>query len=808
VIEDLRFALRTLTKHHTFAVAALLSVALGIGANTTIFSLMDALLLQPLPIREPARLLALTTVDPRNPGLWFCSYPNYKDYRDRNTVFSSLLVSSLMSVNLTGHGDAQRLVGEIASANYFSTLGVQPVVGRGFLPEEDQVPGARPVAVIGYALWKRGFGGDPHVTSRTIGLNRRQYQIVGVAPEGFHGIDSLYAAEVWVPMMMYEQVLPYPKWFHLRRAFVFTSVGRLRPGVSQAQADAGMLAISRDLEREYPDDNAGLRVKLTSLAEASRDPQAKSSIEHAGRLLLIVSGLVLMIACANVANLLLARGAARSKEIAVRLALGASRWRLARQLFTESLVLAALGGGMGLLLAHWAGEALWAFRPVQFRHFYARPAADAAVLLYAVGASALTGLLFGLLPAWRASRADLAVDLKERGSQPAGGRHRSELRFVLVAGEVAFSVVALIGASLFLRSLNAATHANPGFDAAELGIVIFNAADAGYDEARGRAFQRRAVEVAAATPGVDAASLAKDQPLLVSSARHLLRPGLDSGQGRVTLTGVIWPGYFNTLRIPVLEGRDFSRQDGADSPRAAIVNQAAARLFWPGGRAVGKVIEFGGENLPVEIVGVVRNAHYQGLNDAPAPLVYLSLEQYYFPTTVVYVHTAGNPDAVAAEVRRRLQAMDRNLLLESEGVRTTIRDTLWEQTLSATLLAAFGALALLMATIGIYGVVAYSVEQRVREFGIRMAVGATPRNIQGMILRECSRLVVAGVAAGLLISLAASRAIRSMLFGVSPADGFTFILVPSVLAVVAMLACWIPGLRVVRISPSRALREE
>lgn len=808
MIEDLRFALRTLTKHHTFAVAALLSVALGIGANTTIFSLMDALLLQPLPIREPARLLALTTVDPRNPGLWFCSYPNYKDYRDRNTVFSSLLVSSLMSVNLTGHGDAQRLVGEIASANYFSTLGVQPVVGRGFLPEEDQVPGARPVAVIGYALWKRGFGGDPHVTSRTIGLNRRQYQIVGVAPEGFHGIDSLYAAEVWVPMMMYEQVLPYPKWFHLRRAFVFTSVGRLRPGVSQAQADAGMLAISRDLEREYPDDNAGLRVKLTSLAEASRDPQAKSSIEHAGRLLLIVSGLVLMIACANVANLLLARGAARSKEIAVRLALGASRWRLARQLFTESLVLAALGGGMGLLLAHWAGEALWAFRPVQFRHFYARPAADAAVLLYAVGASALTGLLFGLLPAWRASRADLAVDLKERGSQPAGGRHRSELRFVLVAGEVAFSVVALIGASLFLRSLNAATHANPGFDAAELGIVIFNAADAGYDEARGRAFQRRAVEVAAATPGVDAASLAKDQPLLVSSARHLLRPGLDSGQGRVTLTGVIWPGYFNTLRIPVLEGRDFSRQDGADSPRAAIVNQAAARLFWPGGRAVGKVIEFGGENLPVEIVGVVRNAHYQGLNDAPAPLVYLSLEQYYFPTTVVYVHTAGNPDAVAAEVRRRLQAMDRNLLLESEGVRTTIRDTLWEQTLSATLLAAFGALALLMATIGIYGVVAYSVEQRVREFGIRMAVGATPRNIQGMILRECSRLVVAGVAAGLLISLAASRAIRSMLFGVSPADGFTFILVPSVLAVVAMLACWIPGLRVVRISPSRALREE
>ncbi|MGD0670058.1 MAG: ABC transporter permease [Bryobacteraceae bacterium] len=808
MIEDLRFALRALAKHRTFAIAGLLSLALGIGANTTILSLISALLLRPLPVQEPARLLALTTVDPRNPGQWLCSYPNYEDYRDRNTVFSSLLLSSLMSVNFTGHGDAQGLVGEIVSANYFSTLGVEPVVGRAFLQEEDQVPGARAVAVIGYGLWKRVYGGDPQVTSRTIGLNRRQYQIVGVAPEGFHGIDSLYAAEVWVPMMMYEQVLPFPKWFHLRRAFVFTSVGRLRPGVSKAQAQAAMLTISRDLEREYPEDNAGLRVKLGSLTEASRDSGARTSIAHAGVLLLIVSGLVLAIACANVANLLLARGAARSKEIAVRLALGASRWRLARQLLTESLVLAALGGGLGLLLARWASQTLWAFRPVQFRHFYARPAADATVLLYAVAASVVTGLLFGFMPAWRAARTEVATDLKERGSQPAGGRRGSKLRFVLVAGEVALSVVALTGASLFLRSLGAATRADPGFDAGHLGIVVFNVADAGYDEARGRAFERQAVETAAATPGVDAASLAKDQPMLVSTARHVLRPGVDVGQGRVTLTSVIWPGYFRALRIPLLEGRDFGDQDGMNSPRVAIVNQTAARLFWPGEDAVGKVIEFGGENLPVQIVGVARDAHYQDLDDGPSPLVYLSLEQYYFPTAVVYIHTAGNPDAVAADVRHRLQAMERNLLLESEGVRTTIHDTLWAQTLSATLLVAFGLLALVMAVIGIYGVVAYSVERRVREFGIRMAMGATPGNIQGMILRECAGLVAAGVAAGLLISVVASRAVRGMLFGVSPADSLTFLLVPSILAVVAMLACWIPALRVVRTSPSRALREE
>ncbi|MGO9229942.1 MAG: ABC transporter permease [Bryobacteraceae bacterium] len=808
VIEDLRFALRSLAKHRTFASAALLSVALGIGANTTIFSLIDALLLQRPSVREPARLLSLSTIDPRNPGRWLVSYLNYRDYSDRNTVFSSLLVTSLLSVNFTGHGDARQLVGEIASANYFSTLGVQPVVGRAFLEDEDRVPGARPVAVIGFGLWKRVYAGDPQVTSRTIDLNRRQYQIVGVAPEGFHGIDSLYAAEVWVPMTMYEQVLPFPKWVHLRRALAFTAVGRLRPGVSAAQAQAQMLTLSRDMEREYPEENAGLRVKLNPLADASRNPNARAGIERAGTLLLIVSGLVLAIACANVANLLLARGAARSKEIAVRLALGASRWRLIRQLLTESLILAALGGGVGLLLAHWAGLALWALRPVQFSHFYARPAIDSTVLLYAVGASALTGVLFGMIPAWRASRANLAGDLKERGAQPAGGRGRSRLRFALVACEIALSVVALTGASLFLRSLSAATHADPGFDADRMGIVVFNAADAGYDEVRGRVYERRAVEAAAATPGVDAASLAKDQPLRVSSARHVLRPGLDNGQGHVTLTGVVWPGYFHTVRIPLIEGRDFSDRDGSGGPRVALVNEDAARFFWPAEDAVGQVIEFGGENVPVQIVGVVRNSHYRALDDAPEPVLYLSLQQYYFPTAVVYVHTAGNPAAVAADVRLRMQALDRNVPLVSEGVRTTIRETLWAQTLSATLLTGFGLLALLMASIGVYGVVAYSVEQRVREFGIRTALGATPGSIQGTILRECGALVATGVTAGLLISLAASRAIRGMLFGVGPADGVTFIVAPAVLAAVALLACWIPALRAARISPSRALREE
>ena len=319
---------------------------------------------------------------------------------------------------------------------------------------------------------------------------------------------------------------------------------------------------------------------------------------------------------------------------------------------------------------------------------------------------------------------------------------------------------------------------------------------------------RHTVELAAATPGVDAASLAKDQPMLVSVARHVVRRGVDTGEGRLTLTSVIWPGYFHTLRIPILEGRDFSSRDEKDGPRVVIVNEAAARLLWPSQDAIGKVIEFAGENRPVEVVGVVRTAKYRHLNEPPEALVYLSLAQYYFPQAVVYVHTPGNAGAVAAEVRRRLQALDRNLLLESESASSTIRDTLWEQTLSAALLAGFGLLALLMAAIGVYGVVAYSIEQRAREFGIRMAMGASPGNVQAMILKQCAALVAVGLAVGVLISLAASRAIRSMLFGVSPADTLTFILVPAVLAMVAMVACWIPGLRAVRISPAVALREE
>jgi len=378
-------------------------------------------------------------------------------------------------------------------------------------------------------------------------------------------------------------------------------------------------------------------------------------------------------------------------------------------------------------------------------------------------------------------------------------------------GQVSLSLIALVGAGLFLRSLLNATRIDPGFDAVHLGSVAFNVGDQGYSEARGREFQRRALEVAAAVPGVDSVALAKDSPFHIGSSRTLLLQGQDntvSGLGRQTLTSVTWPGYFKTVGIPILRGRDFTLLDWKTAPKVAIVNEAAAAHFWPGEEAVGKVIQFSGENLPVQIVGVARNANYREIGGAPEAMIYLSLAQYYFPYAVLYVHTSGDPDAVLGAVRQQVRTLDRNLVLDAESIRTTIRASLWAQRLSAGLLALFGILALLLATIGIYGVIAYGVHQRTREIGLRMALGASTGDVQRLIVGEGMRLVAIGVLAGTIISLATSRNVKSMLFAVSERDAVTFVLVPAILALVAILACWIPARRATHIDPAIALRDE
>ncbi len=809
--EDLRYAFRAITRNRGVAAAAVLSLALGIGANTTIFTMLNAILLRPLPVRDPARLVTVHTLDPRNPGMLLCSYPNFKDYRDRNQVFSSLLVYSPVTVTMSGHGDPQLLIAHMASGNYFSELGVRPILGRGFLPEEDVVPGASPVAVISYALWTRVYGADPRVTSRTVTLNGLSYQVVGVAPPDFRGLNSLYAADVWAPMAMYENLYPNAAWVRQRRALIFSVVGRLKEGVALPQAEASMQVLAQDLGREHPKDNAGRGVALLEASQDTMNSKTRATISRAGSVLMIVSGLVLLIACANVANLMLARAANRSKEIAIRLAIGASRWQLVRQFLIESLLLASIGGLAGLAVARWARDILWSMKPPAFEYAGFSLGLDTQVLGYTFVLALATGIIFGLFPALQATRLDLATDLKERTGRGSQARGRIRIHPVLVAGQVALSVVALAGAGLFLRSVWNASQFDLGFDTGHLGIVAFNLTGQGYNEARGWAFQERALEAAASTPGVAAATLSKDVPMRVSAARTVLLGGqdtTDSSQGRVTPTSGVWPGYFQTVRLPLLRGRDFSLLDTTTTPRIAIVNEAAASSFWPGQEPLGKVIRFYGDSAPAEVVGVARNATYQAIGEEPEPLVYLSLRQYYFPAAVVYFRTSADPTSKAAEVRARLQSLDPNLVLQAESFGVNLHQSFWAQRLSADLLAVFGALALLLASIGIYGIISYSVNQRSREFGVRMALGATASDVRRMILVEGARVVAIGIAIGILCALAGARAVQSMLFVVSPWDSITFLLVPSVLLLVGIAACWVPASRATTIEPASALRDE
>ncbi len=803
MFEDLQFGLRTLARNRALAAIAILSLGLGVGANTTVFTLVRAILLRPIPVRDPSTLVAIHTVDSRNPGLLFTSLPNYLDIRDQNQVFSSLLLYTIVTVNVTDGGDPRLQIAHLVSANYFETVGVEPAAGRAFLPEEDRSPGAVPVAMISYGMWQSAYGGDPRIMSRRISLNGRPYQIVGVAPKGFRGLNTLYAADVFAPVAMYPALYSAAAQVPQRRALLFSMAGRLRPGITPAQAEASLQPLAQELERRFPAENRGRGLRLTSVEQASFAVKTRSAAAGAGVVLLIVSGLVLLIACANVANLLLARAAGRNKEIALRLALGSGRLRLVRQLLTESVALSLLGGLAGLLFARWGRDLVWAMRPPMFNHSGFDLRLDLTVFGYTLAVSAITGVLFGLFPALRGTSSDLARDLKERSGRSAGGRSR--IRALLVAGQVAFSVVALIGAGLFIRSVINASRLDPGFDGAHLATVTFNVADQNYNEARGRDYQQRILAIAGRTPGVRAATLAKDPPFHVAGARTVI---LGDRQDSFTLTTAVWPGYFQAVGIPLLRGRDFSEHDTPATPHVALVNEAAAARFWPGQNPVGMVLRFFGDPKPAEVVGVARNANYQAIGEDPKPFIYLSLSQYYMPAAVLHIRTGGDPERVAAAVKAGIQPLERNFLLQVESVDQTIRESLWAQRLSALLLTVFGVLALLLAAIGIFGVVSYSVTQRTREFGVRMALGATAQEVQRMVISETVGIVTAGVLAGLALSLIGAYLVRSMLLVTGAGDAITFLLVPAVLTLVAVVACWIPSYRATRIDPAIALRDE
>jgi predicted permease len=820
-LQDLKYGARLLARAPGFTIVAALSLALGIGANTTIFTLINAVLLNPLPVEDPSQLVSVWTTDERNQndalGFLQTSPMNYRDLRDKNQVFTGLAGHIGIPLNISvGNGEPQQVFGEIVTGNYFAVLGAKPAIGRTFTADEDRNPGERLVAVLGHGEWEKRFGRDPAAVGRTITINGQPFAIIGVMPKGFKGTNAIGAPALWVPHMTYpvtttgffrELIEP-----NTRRGLVFNVTGRLKPGSSLRQAEANLKTIARQLEQEYPNDNQGRNVTIVPLAQATINPGFRSNIVLAGGLLMTIVGLVLLIACANVANLLLARAAVRQKEIAVRLSLGASRSRLVIQLLTEGTLLALIGGAFGLLLAYWAQDLLWSYRPPFLQPDAVDLHPDVRVLLFTLGVSLATGVLFGLAPAMQSSRPDLVMELKEKTSEPAGTNRLFALRNLLVAAQIALSLVALIGAGLFLRSLQNAQRINPGFDAEHLAVLSFDLGAQGYTEERGRQFQQRVREVVRSVPGVQSATLASTVPLFFGGfARTVFLEGQDTSDrrsGRLVQITIVGQNYLETLGIPLLRGRGLSERDQPDTPAAVIVNETMAKRFWPDQDAIGKRFKFFGQKHFQQVVGIAKDSKYNFIGEEPTPYIYQAATQVYQPQLSLFVK-AARPEAVLGTVRGEVQQLDRTLPLTGVfTLREIFEQSLWAPRMGASLLAVFAGLSLVLAVIGIYGVMAYAVNQRTRELGIRMALGASRRDVLRLVVVQAARLTFVGIVTGLVASFAASRLIASLLFDVSPTDMATFVVVPVLLAAAALAASYLPALRATRIDPMVALRYE
>jgi predicted permease len=811
--KDVRFALRGMRKNPGFTAVVALSLGLGIGANSAIFTLVNAVFLQPIPVEDPASLLNVYTSDPKNPGFLPVSYANYLDYRDRNNVFSGMAGYQTFGVALRTESEPKQIPCEMATGNYFSVLGVKPFLGRTFGPEEDGAPGAHPVVVLSHAFWTTQYGANPGILGQTLILNGYPYTVIGVAPPNFRGATTLGGPLIWAPMATYRQLMPQADLFMERRFLWVNMLGRLRTGVGQRQAQAALQTLATQLQREYPKENEGRNVLTVSLAESAIDPNGRGNLIRIGEVLMTIVGLVLLIACANIANLLMVRSSARRKEIAIRLSMGASQWRLLQQLLTESTLLAAIGGVAGLLIAYWGRDLLWSLRPPFLGPNAINLALDGRVLLFTLAITVFTGLLFGLAPALQSARPDLVLELKERASHSSHGGGYFHPRNLLVVSQVALSLIALVGAGLFVRSMRNAQQTNPGFDAAHLGSIAVNPGGQGYTPERAQEYYRQAMARLQATPGIASASVTDTLPLGPGGfSRSIFLEGqtqTPGNRGVLVLANNITPGYFETMRIPVLKGRAFTEADRAGSRQVAIINSTMAKKFWPGQDAVGRRFSFFGDTVLTEVVGVVKDNKYFAISENPLACVYQPLWQSYSPAASVVFRSSGDPNKIIGTARQQVQSLDRNLLLTNVSTMGDLIDqSLWAPRMGAGLLAVFGFLALGLSAIGMYGVMAFSVAQRTSELGIRMALGARPGDVFRMVLKQGFALALCGVIIGLAAAVALARLVANLLIGVGTGDFATFAGTAVLLVAVALLASYAPARRATSIDPVEALRAE
>jgi predicted permease len=819
--QDIRFGLRSMRKNPGFSLICVLSLALGIGANTTIFTVVNAILLNPLPVADISRLVEIDTVDSKtkvtqaNATKLGMSYPNCQDYQRQNQVLTGISCIAFSTLTWSGQAEPRQVAGQLVNANYFDVLGLTPSLGRFFLSDEDTKPGGNNVVIVSHALWTNKLGSDPNVIGKTLTLNAAPYTVIGVAPKGFKGTFTIGPAEaVWIPVSMYGQALAgfLKDNFNDRRFLDMLVIGRLKPGVSRGQAEGELKTIASRLERDYPKENGGRSVAVSALADAAVGVNQHDQFVVAGALMMGVVGLILLIACVNLANLLLARAARRQREISIRTAVGASRLRLVRQLLTESVALSLIGGVVGLVLAFAGRQLLWANRPPFIERNDLDLSLDSHVLLFTFGLALLTGILFGLAPAITASRTDLAATLNAGGRSGSATWTRGKLRSTLVISEVALALITLVGAGLFIRSMHNAQMVDVGFESKRLLVMAFDLGSLHYDEVHGQQFYRDSIQRATSLPMVQAAAVASNLPLGGGLGRTVFPEGKDEISGyRGTLTTLndVSPGYFDTLRIPLKKGRVFSDLDKKDSTPVAVINEAMAQHFWADQDPVGKRFHFFGEKRLLEVVGVVGNTVINQIGEDPQPLAYLPLSQDFAPAATIQVRTSGDPRGAVATVRGQIQALDRNLAITNvQTIEEVLNQGLWAPRMAALLLTLFGVIALVLAGIGVYGVLSYSVTQQTREIGIRMALGARPSEVLRWVVSQGFRLAAAGLLVGLIAGLILMRFVASLLFGISAHDPITFGAVVLVLGIVAFLACYVPARRASRVSPLVALRYE
>lgn len=840
ISNDIQYALRGFRRAPLFTVVAVLSLAFGIGANTAVFSLLDQVLLRLLPVKQPEQLVIVAERGIHYGSSWGendISYPMYRDFRDRNHVFSGMFCRDGTSISLSTGTHTERVEAELVSGSYFPLLGVTAALGRIITPGDDRIPGGHPVVMLSYRFWRTRFSSDRSIVGKTILLNENRMTVIGVVQPGFDGVDLGYPAQVFVPVMMKAQMTPYWNGLEERRAQWVTAFGRLKPGITMQQARASLQSLMHgilELEVQAPalrhyseqDRRRFLHNRVDLVAGSRGWSGLREQMATPLRVLIALTGAVLLLACANLANLLLARAAVREKEMAVRLAIGAGRFRIVRQLIVESLLLSIFGGAVGLGLAYVADHLLLvAYLPPDSAGDFAISAVpDFRVLAFTLATMLATAIVFGLAPAVHGSRADIAPTLKDQaGSVVRGGRVLA--RKLLVGAQITLSLVLLTGAGLFLRTLANLQDQGPGFSTERLMSFSINPSLNGYTDPRARAFYEQLMDDLEAAPGITSVGFGT-MPILKGYAWHnpVIVEGhsIDPGVDEPPVLCEISPNYFATLGIPILAGRDFTARDGT-IPRHigvpwsfAIVNESFARKYFPGRNPIGLHMvtvddRYDTPDVPrLEVVGVVKDAKYLNLRDAAPPQAYFPyLEGEHFRFMTVYLRTRSRPQQAMEQVRGIVSHLDRNIpIYDMRTLDEDIGRSLKTERLVADLSSVFSGLATLLAVIGLYGVMAWTVARRTREIGIRMALGALRGDVIGMVMREVSILIGTGVAIGIPLALALSGLVRSQLYGLEPHDPMTVIASTLVLTTVAALAGFIPAMRASRVDPTRALRYE